>query len=247
MKSINAILVDDEPRARRVLGSLLGKSLKDICIVAECNSVQSAVKKIVELKPDVVFLDVQMPYYAGYEIVNFFEEINFEIIFVTAYEDYVMKAFELCAIDYLVKPVDRDRLDEALKKLDTRLEEKNKLLKYETLLNTMNSKQHSQIVIPELGNRRVLDLDKVIAIEADGAYSIFHLLNVKPLLVSKNLKYFENVLPKSGHFFRSHRGWIINLKLIKTINKTSGEIQLKQNIKAKLSRSRYSEFELALE
>jgi len=246
MEQINAILVDDEPRARRVLRSLLGKSQKNIPVVAECNSVKSAVKKIIELKPDVVFLDVQMPYYAGYEIISFFDEIDFEIIFVTAYEDYVMKAFELCAIDYLVKPVDRERLDEALIKLDNKLEEKNKLLKYETLLNTMNSKQHSQIVIPELGHRRVLDLDTVIAIEADGAYSIFHLLNVKPLLVSKNLKYFENVLPTAGYFFRSHRGWIINLKCIKTVNRTSGEIHLKQHIKAKLSRSRYSEFELAL-
>lgn len=245
MKQINAILVDDEPRARRVLRNLLTKSPKDISVVAECNSVQSAVKKIVELKPDVVFLDVQMPYYAGYEIFNFFEEINFEIIFVTAYEDYVMKAFELCAIDYLVKPVDRERLDEALKKLDNRLVEKNKLLKYETLLNTMSSKKHSQIVIPELGNRRIIDLNNVIAIEAEGAYSKFYLLNAKPLLVSKNLKYFEDVLPRKGDFFRSHRGWIVNLKYLKTVNKTKGELQLKQNIKAKLSRSRYSEFELA--
>jgi len=157
-----------------------------------------------------------------------------------------MKAFELCAIDYLVKPVDRERLDEALKKLNDRLEEKNKLLKYETLLNTINSKELSQIVVPELGNRRVLNLENVIAIEAEGAYSKFYLQDRKPLLVSKNLKYFEGVLPKKGRFFRSHRGWIVNLKYIKTVNKTKGELQLKLDIKAKLSRSRYSEFELAL-
>lgn len=245
MKRVNAILVDDEPRARRVLRSLLGKSRKDIRVIAECSSVQSAVKKILELKPDVVFLDVQMPYYAGYEIVSFFDEIDFEIIFVTAFESYVMKAFELCAIDFLVKPIDRKRLDEALKKLDNRLEEKNKLLKYETLLHTMNSKTLTQIVIPELGNRRVLDLDNVIAIEAEGAYSKFHLLKANPLLVSKNLKYFEDVLPRKGNFFRSHRGWIVNLKYLKTVNRTKGELQLIQDIKAKLSRSRYSEFELA--
>jgi len=246
MEKVNAILVDDEPRARRVLSNLLGKSHHTINIIAECNSVLTAVKKIQELKPRVVFLDVQMPYYAGYEIVNFFDEIDFEIIFVTAFETYVMKAFEICAIDYLVKPVDRERLDEALKKLNYRLEEKNKLVKYETLMNTMNSKELTQIVIPELGNRRVLDLANVICLEAEGAYSKLHLLEGKPLLVSKNLKYFEDVLPKKGHFFRSHRGWIVNLKYIKTVNRTKGELQLKSDIKAKLSRSRYSEFELAL-
>lgn len=246
MEVVNAIIVDDEPRARRVLRNLLGKSHQNINVIAECNSVQTAVKKIQELKPNVVFLDVQMPYYAGYEIVNFFDEIDFEIIFVTAFETYIMKAFELCAIDYLVKPVDRERLDEALKKLNDRLEEKNKLVKYETLLNTMNSKELTQIVIPELGNRRILNLMNVICLEAEGAYSKFYLLEGKPLIVSKNLKYFEDILPKKGHFFRSHRGWIVNLKYIKTVNRTNGELQLKQGIKAKLSRSRYSEFELAL-
>lgn len=246
MKTTNAIIIDDEPRARRVLSNLLLKDNADIKVLAECNGITSAVPKIKELKPDVVFLDVQMPYYSGYEIVNFFDEIDFEIIFITAFDDYIMKAFELCAIDYLVKPIDRERLSQALKKLQFRLDEKDKLSKYETLLNTVNSKEFTQIVIPELGNRRVLNLKELIAIEADGAYSKFHLTKGKSIIASKNLKYFEDVLPKKSGFFRSHRGWIVNLKYIKTINRTKGILNLKNEIEAKLSRSRYSEFELAL-
>jgi two-component system LytT family response regulator len=246
MKTINAIIIDDEPRARRVLNNLLLKNTLDITILAECNGIKPAVAKIKELKPDVVFLDIQMPHYSGYEIVNFFDKIDFEIVFVTAYDDYIMKALELCAIDYLVKPIDRERLSQALKKLQFRLDEKDRLSKYETLLNTINSKEFTQIVIPELGNRRVLNLKELIAIEADGAYSKFHLIQSKSIIASKNLKYFEDVLPKKGGFFRSHRGWIVNLKYIKTINRTKGTLNLENEIEAKLSRSRYSEFDLAL-
>ncbi len=246
METIKAILVDDEARARRVLSNLLRKETEDVAIVAECNSVTSAVARIKELEPDVVFLDVEMPNCPGYELVRFFDEINFEIIFVTAYNTYVMQAFELCAIDYLVKPIDRERLSQALKKLHLRLEEKDRLNKYETLLNSINSKEFTQLVIPELGNRRVLNLKELIAIEADGAYSILHLTMNKSIIASKNLKYFEEVLPKNNVFFRSHRGWIVNLKCIKTVNRTEGALLLKNGLTAKLSRSRYAEFELAL-
>jgi len=112
MDVIRAILVDDEPRARRVVSSVL-----------------EAVDCIKELKPDVVFLDIQMPKYAGYELVNFFDTINFEIIFVTAFNKYAIKAFELCAVDYLVKPIKRKRLDLAIEKLKIKLDSQNKLEK----------------------------------------------------------------------------------------------------------------------
>jgi len=246
MNAIKAIIVDDEARARRVLFNLINKSTANIEVVAECSDLENAVLQIKLLSPEVVFLDIEMPNYAGYEIVNFFDKIDFEIIFVTAYNDYALKAFELCAIDYLVKPIDRERLSNALRKLDSRLEEKNKLEQFKTLMNTIKSKELNKIVIPEIGNRRIFDLEDLIAIEADGSYSKLYSKNSNAIIVSKNLKYFENALPKNSNFFRSHRGWIVNLKYIRKINKTEGVLYLESNIKAKLSRSNYLEFEAAI-
>lgn len=246
MEMINAIIVDDEPRARRVLINLLSKSSASINILAECNSVTDAVANIKTFNPQVVFLDIQMPNYAGYEIVNFFDDIDFEIIFVTAFDEYAIKAFDLCAIDYIVKPIDRRKLERALDKLNLRIEEKNKLSKYKTLLSTIESSSFSKIVIPELGNRRILNLKDILAIEADGAYSKVHLINSKCITVSKNLKYFERVLPENSNFFRSHRGWLINLEHIQSLNRTTCVIELKNNIRAKLSRSRFEEFNTAV-
>ena len=246
MSKINAIIVDDERRARNVLTSLLERCCPEINILAECSNVPDAVEEINRSHPDVVFLDVQMPNYAGYEIVNFFDKIDFEIVFVTAYDHYAIKAFELSAIDYLIKPINRLRLVEAVDKLKAKLVKQKQLNDYSILLESMQEKEFKQIVIPELGDRRVLELKTVVAIEADGAYSKVHLIKGLPITVSKTLKYFESVLPEDVEFFRSHRGWIINLKHLKNFNKTSGIVSLGENIAAKISRNKLAEFEKAI-
>ncbi|MDD7913219.1 LytR/AlgR family response regulator transcription factor [Polaribacter ponticola] len=197
------------------------------------------------MKPNVVFLDVQMPNYAGYEIVNFFEKIDFEIIFVTAYDHYAIKAFELNAIDYLVKPIDRKKLALTLSKLENQIKNQAALIDYQTLLKSIKDKDYKKIIIPELGNRRIVDIDNIIALEADGAYSKIYLKENKIITTSKNLKYFEDVLPKNISFFRSHRAWIINLDYITFFNKTELTITLaKENkVKSKISRARIEDFE----
>jgi len=163
MNKISAIIIDDEKRARDVLQMLLERNCPGVNILATCVDVLSAVEKINEVQPDVVFLDVQMPNYAGYELVNFFDEINFEIIFVTAFDHYAIKAFELSAIDYLVKPVERLRLVDAVKRVSTKVNSQESKKQYEQLLNSIKEKEFKKIVIPESGNRRVLEIDNIIA------------------------------------------------------------------------------------
>lgn len=244
MAQFKAILIDDEQSARNVLTNLLERTSLNINIVATSGNLEDGVQQIKELQPDVVFLDVQMPNYAGYEIIKFFDTIDFEIVFVTAYDQYAIKAFELNAIDYLVKPIDRKKLALTLQKLECKLNEQAQLVDYKILLKTIKDKDYKKIVIPELGNRRVVSLDDIIAIEADGAYSSIHLKENKMITTSKNLKYFEGVLPKESHFFRSHRAWIINLDHIDFLNKTTLIFSLANGvIKAKLSRARMSHFE----
>ena len=245
MFKIKAILIDDEQSARNVLSNLLERTSSNLEVMATCSNLEEGVKQIKKLKPNVVFLDVQMPNYAGYEIVNFFDNIDFEIIFVTAYDHYAIKAFELNAIDYLVKPIDRRKLALTLTKLENKLKKEVALIDYQILLKSIKNKDYKKIIIPELGNRRILNIDDIVALEADGAYSKIHLIDNKIITTSKNLKYFEDVLPRDISFFRSHRAWIINLAYISFFNKTELTITLaKENkLKTKISRARIEDFE----
>jgi two-component system LytT family response regulator len=244
MDKIRAIIIDDEERATSVLTNLLYRDCPKVEIVTCCNNLLEGVESIKKTNPEVVFLDVQMPNYAGYEIGHFFERIDFEIVFVTAFDHYAIKAFELNAIDYLVKPIDRQKLAQTINKLEQKIRQKSALIDYQNLLKTIQHKTYNKLVIPELGNRRIVDLKDVVAIQADGAYSIFHLKAQKPFTTSKNLKYFEDVLPEETSFFRSHRGWIINLDHISSLNKTENLITLAGGqLKAKISRSRIEAFE----
>ncbi len=242
MDSLKAILVDDEEAARNVLEQLLLRNCPDIDILQKCKDVPSAARAIEKLKPDVVFLDVEMPNYAGYELLDFIEQASFEIIFVTAYDQYAIKAFELNAVEYLVKPIHRTRLVAAVDKLKARLSEKSIMREYQLLKESLQKKRLQHIVIPELGNKRVIQLDSIVAIEAKGAYSNIHIKNEKPFLVSKNLKYFEETLPKDASFFRAHKTWIVNLDCIESYSLSDLTIQLNAGIAARLSRFKKNDF-----
>tara|TARA_B100000809_G_scaffold141352_2_gene138933 strand:- start:2122 stop:2865 length:744 start_codon:yes stop_codon:yes gene_type:complete len=246
MNKVTAIIVDDEQRARDVLSKLLERNCPGVSVLTECTDVLSAVDKIKELKPNVIFLDIQMPNYAGYELVNFFDKIDFEIIFVTAFDHYAIKAFELNAIDYLVKPVERLRLVDAVKRVSTKVNSKESKEQYKQLLNTIKEKEFKKIIIPELGNRRILEINNIIAIEAEGSYCKVYQTDDKPLVISKNLKYFDEKLEIEDGFFRSHRGWIVNLNHVKVLNKTELNLTLSNNIKAKISRTRLDAFQIQI-
>jgi two-component system LytT family response regulator len=247
MSEITAILVDDEEAARSVLSNLLQRFCPSIKVLAHCEDVPKAVEAIKAHKPQVVFLDVQMPNYAGYELVEFFEEIDFEIIFTTAYDQYALKAFELSAIDYLLKPINRSRLVEAVEKLGEKLSVKAQMENYRVLLEAMKSQSPDKLVIAELGGRRVIPMRSVIAVEGQGAYSCLHLEDSAPLVVSKNLKHFESLLPEDKGFFRSHKSWIIQMNFVEGYNKGAGELKMKGDVEARLSKYRVEEFEVALQ
>ncbi len=242
MKPIKAIIVDDEPRARNVLKLLLERLDSSIQVVASCGAVPEAISAIKSNKPDVVFLDVHMHDYKGYEIINFLDEINFEIIFVTAYDKYAIRAFEMGAMDYLVKPIERARLKESIERLQNRNSYKIKIEEYERLQKSLEQNIQDKIVIPESGNRRVVELNKIIGIEADGSYSKIYIEEEQEIVVGKNLTYFEKLIGENTTFIRSHRSWLINSKYVKGYNKTKLELRLGQNLVAKVSRSRLDEF-----
>lgn len=239
---LKAILVDDEESARNVLSNLLLRFCPQIEIVDKCTNVLDAVESIKKNQPNVVFLDIEMPNYAGYEIISFFEEVTFEIVFVTAYDKYAIKAFEISAVDYLLKPIEIDRLKQAVERLVAKTSLKNSSKNFSTLKENLKSDIVSKIVVRKNDGQEIVVIDDIIAIEAQEAYSCIHTTRNK-YMMSKNLKHFEILLENNTHFFRSHKSWIVNLKKVQLFSKSISEIQLLNGLSAKLSKYKIAEFE----
>jgi two-component system, LytTR family, response regulator len=245
VNKIKAILVDDEESARDVLQNLLLRFCPEVNLVAKCENISQAVKFIEAEQPDLVFLDIEMPNYAGYEIVNFFQEINFEIIFITAYDQYAIRAFEIAAIDYLLKPIDIDRLKNAIARVNVHRDVEQQSHRMSLLSNTLQSNQLKNIVITDKGLQQIIPIDSIIAIEAQESYCCINTADQK-YVASKNLKHFETILESLPQFIRVHKSWMINTKYIINYSKSDYSIHLKNGIIAKLSKYKKADFEQAL-
>lgn len=237
---IKAILIDDEESARNVLSNLMARFCPEVNILQTCANVTEAIDAINTHQPDVVFLDIEMPNYSGFELVNFFEEVNFEIVFVTAYDKYAIKAFEVSAVDYLLKPIEIERLKSAVEKVKQRVHLKSN--NYQALSDNLKNEQLTKLVVRKNDSQEIVAIEDIIAIEAQEAYSSIYTEN-GTFLMSKNLKHFETLLENNTDFFRSHKSWIINLKKVESFSKSTSEIQLKSGLVAKLSKYKIAEFE----
>lgn len=245
MSKIKAILVDDEQSARDVLENLLLRFCPEIELINKYNNVVQAVEGIKTDKPDLVFLDIEMPNYAGFEIVKFFEQIPFEIIFVTAYDKYALRAFEVAAVDYLLKPIDIERLKSAVSKVRTRVDLKQNAERLQLLSNTLQSKELKNILISEKGNQHIIPVDSIIAIEAQESYCYIHTTD-KRYMVSKNLKHFESIFADNASFIRVHKSWLITKEHILNYSRSDLSISLAKGLSAKLSKYKKAEFEAAI-
>ena len=245
VSKLKAILVDDEEGARDVLENLLLRFCPEVELIAKCNHVLQAVEVIHKEKPDLVFLDIEMPNYSGFEIVTFFKDINFEIIFVTAYDQYAIRAFEVAAIDYLLKPVDIERLKNAVARVAQQRNIEQQSQRLSLLSNTLESKQLKNIVISDKGQQNIVSIESIIAIEAQESYCTIH-TSEKTYIASKNLKHFETVLENIPVFFRTHKSWLVNKDYIKHYSKSDLSIQLSNGLTTKLSKYKKAEFEEAI-
>ena len=245
LNKIRAILVDDEESARDVLENLLIRFCPEVDLIAKCENIPQAVDLIKKEQPELVFLDIKMPNYSGFEIVNFFQEVNFDIIFVTAYDQYAVRAFEIAAIDYLLKPVDIQRLKSAIERVLTQRNIHHQAQRLSLLSNTLESKQINNIAVSDKGQQHILPIDGIIAIEAQESYCIIHTPE-KKYTVSKNLKHFETVLESLTKFIRVHKSWMINKEHLKHYSKSELSIHLSGGLVAKLSKYKKAEFEAAV-
>lgn len=208
---IKCLIIDDERLARQELRRIL-ENHKNIEILDECGSAEEAITKIEELKPDLIFLDIQMPGKNGFDVL---EEIIYtpEVIFVTAYDEFALKAFEVSALDYILKPVEEDRFDESLKKVIQKINDKRSESGSE--LPTEQLGENDQVFVKDGDKCWFIELGKIRLFESEGNYVRVYFDNNKPLIL-KSLNNLDKKL-SDKLFFRANRKHIINLKWIDKI------------------------------
>ncbi|MFA6261114.1 MAG: LytTR family DNA-binding domain-containing protein [Bacteroidia bacterium] len=221
---IKAILIDDETKSRQTTRELLRKYCTEIEVIGEASSAEEAWNAIKTTKPDLIFLDIEMPYEDGFDFLKRFDNIPFEIIFITAYNQYAIRAIRICALDYLLKPLSINDLKQAVERAKIRIADKTSAMQYNTLqqnLNQPQSLEHGKLAIPTGFGFEFLEMKDIIALEADGGYTTIKLAGGKSVVSTRNLKEYEDILPDTV-FFRSHHSFILNLSHIRKYHKGEG-------------------------
>jgi two-component system, LytTR family, response regulator len=220
---IQAIIIDDEHDGREALRIALERYFPDINVKRICESPDQGMEAIKTLKPDLVFLDVQMPHLSGFDLLKKVSPFDFEVIFVTAHDQYAIKAIRFSALDYLLKPVDIDDLRAAIQKVKERLEHKNTSQQYQSVLHNaqQNNGKIDRLAVPTQDGIEFFHTADIVYCEAQGSYTNILLKGKNKALVSRNLKDFENLLSDSG-FCRVHHSFLINMSHVRKYVKGEG-------------------------
>ena len=240
---ISAIIIDDENKGRLALRQKIADYCPDVEIIAEASNGQEGIEMIEKYKPQLVFLDIEMPRVNGFEMLNQLKDKNFHLIFTTAYDHYAIKAIKYSAFDYLLKPIDIEELKHAVEKIkDTKAD----LIKNQVELLEHNIKNPkvalNKLAIPTLEGLCFYNISDLIHLEASSNYTNLFFTDGKKVLASKTLKDFEELLPEDT-FFRPHHSHIIILKFIsKYIKGDGGQIQLTNGSMIDVSRRKKEEF-----
>jgi two-component system LytT family response regulator len=237
---IKAILVDDEIHGLETLSILLADYCPDVKVMEKCSSAKKALEAINNLKPDLVFLDIEMPIMNGFELLEQFEQIPFSVIFTTSYDQYAIKAIRFSALDYLLKPVDPKELIAAVNKVNN----KKHTPTNEQLQMLMNQLQHKEskftkIAVPTTEGFELIPADNVIRCEADDNYTHLYLKNKTKIIASRTLKEMEEQLKDFPYFIRVHHSYIVNLnEVVKYVRGEGGYLVMTDESTVNVSRSR---------
>lgn len=246
---MKVIIIDDEARARKSIADLLKHSPHKVNLVAEAESVATGIDAISTHNPDIVLLDISMPDGTGFDLLKKLDNIDFKIIFITAYEEFAVKAFEFSAIDYILKPVDPKKLFDAIEKAHHLVKQENLSLKLNALFANLenSSSDNKKLVLKTAENIYIINTKDIIRCESDAGYTEFYLIDGKKILVSKNLKDYEDMLDGFG-FYRIHQSHLINLQYIDHYSKTEGgAVVMKDNSELPLARRKKESFLKLLE
>ena len=212
MSILTAILVDDEQDSRNILANYLSKYCPDIKLLAQCDSVLSGLKAIEEHQPEIVFLDIEMPYGNGFDLLDQVKNITFKTVFVTAYDNFAIRALNQSAAYYILKPIDIDELIAAVTKIKKEKDNKQEYAEHTKIL-LENLKQTtdtpSRLMLPTLEGFEIIMTSEIIYCQAENNFTNFHLKDGRQLLICRTLKYFEDILA-GNQFVRIHRAHMVN-------------------------------------
>jgi len=244
MDKIKSIIVDDERSARVSLERFVIDYCPDVEVVAMAENIQEARKLIESMKPQLIFLDIEMPHGNAFDLLEGLKEINFEVIFVTAFSQYAIQAFNLSAAHYLLKPINIDELVLSVDKVKEKLiaqEGSNYTSILLENLQQLNARKR-KVIVPLLEGFDILKLEEILYMEADDNFVHIHLQNGSSMMACRSLKFYEEQLLPSG-FFRIHRKLLINLEHVKRYRKTkSGIVEMSNGKELDMSHSKKKQF-----
>ncbi len=220
---LKAVIIEDEKHSRETLKSMLEEFCKEVQVIAMASSVEEAVKVLSIYSPDIVFLDIELQSGVGFDVLNQIKDPNFEVVFTTAFEKYAIKAIKFSSLDYLLKPIDLDELQQAVEKARNRMDTNVYREQLDTLMQSISrgKVRPEKICLATTAGMEFIALDDIVACKADGSYTCFMLHDESMLLVSKHLKEYEMLLSEHN-FMRVHNSFLINLKKVKKYVKSDG-------------------------
>ncbi len=236
---IRAIIVDDERESLEVLKLDLHEYCPQVEVLAMCDDPFDAIEKIKRLNPDLIFLDIEMPGLNGFDLLDRLNHYEFDVIFVTAYDEFAIKAIKVSAMDYLLKPIDEEELMDAVHKVE---EKQNRYLSKEHVEILMTNLKDAdgrfaKLAIPSLEGLDFILIDDILYCQADGNYTIIHTKDEK-FIISKTLKMIEHLL-ENAPFFRTHQSYLVNINHIrKYLRGVGGEIILSDGSYVQVARAR---------
>jgi two-component system LytT family response regulator len=237
---IKAILVDDELHCLITLKLLLERHCPEVQILAQCRSASEALEAIVRLKPSVVFLDIEMPFMNGFEMLEQIKEISFAVIFTTSYDQYAIQAIHFSALDYLLKPIDARELIAAVQKIQNQ-KQLPTADQFEILLHQIQHKGNelSRIAVPTADGFELVHVEQILRCEADDTYTYFFLKDKSKITACRSLKEVESQLQQYPFFLRIHHSFIVNLnEVTKYIRGDGGYVIMSDGSSVSVSRSR---------
>ncbi len=240
MKSkLKTIIVDDEQDAVNFIQSIIKEYCPNLEVIGSAHTALEGVRTINDVKPDLVFLDVEMPHGSGFDLLTQFPQKTFDVIFITAFNHYAIKAIKFSAVDYILKPINIKEFIEAVEKVaEKRNSSTNQIVNYFNLLENLKTSIPFKLAIPTSDGMEYLITKEIIRIEADRSYSWFYLVNKRKILVSKNLKEYQELL-NDRNFFRPHNSHLINLEHVKKyIRSEGGAIEMSDGTQVPISRTR---------
>lgn len=239
---IKCIIVDDELRARNGLKKLIENYCEDAVVVDMADSVANARIAIAEHAPDLVFLDIDMPGGDGFDLLEQLDDIPFEVIFATAYDQFALKAIKFSALDYLLKPIDLEELIAAVNKVHKKKGTAPDKERYQSLKANIAQKNLERIALPAADGLTFVNIKDIIRLQSDGSYTIFHTTGNKNIMVTKSLGEYEEILEENG-FFRTHHSHIININRVeKYVRGRGGYVVMDDGSSVDVSARRKDEF-----